>query len=105
MSKQRSRVRHRAAMRWGHTLMELVVAMTAAAVLMGGMGGTIYLASRALHDGDSKAVQQVENRRVMERILDDAKLALLFSERTNTAIEFTVPDRDGDGQPETIRYA
>jgi hypothetical protein len=92
-------------MRWGHTLMEMVVAMTAAAVLMGGMGGTIYLASQALHDGDSKAVQQVQDRQVMEQLLDDVELALIFTERTNTAIEFTVPDRDGDGQPETIRYA
>jgi hypothetical protein len=92
-------------MRWGHTLMELVVAMTSAAVLMAGMGGTLYLASQALNDGDSNAVQQIDDRRVMERILNDAELALLFSERTNTAIAFTVPDRDGDYQPETIRYA
>jgi hypothetical protein len=105
MNRDGSYFRHPTAPRRGHTLIELVVAMTSAAVLTAGMGGTLYLASHALNDGGSNAVQQAKDRQVLERIMDDVELALLFSERTNTAIEFTVPDRDADGQPETIRYA
>ena len=91
--------------RSGHTLIELVVAMTSATALMAGMGGTIYIASRALDDGGSNAVRKVKDTEVLRELMDDVKFAQSFSERTDTAVTFTVPDRDGDSLPETIRYA
>ena len=91
--------------RRAHTLIELVAAMTSATALMAGMGGTIYIASRALDDGGSNAVQKVKDARILGKLTRDVKFALSFSERTDKAITFTVPDRDGDNLSETIRYA
>lgn len=41
----------------------------------------------------------------MTDLLADIQLAQSFSENTTTAVTFTVPDRNGDNNPETIRYA
>ena len=38
-------------------------------------------------------------------LLADLEFALAFSEKTDHALTFTVPDRDGDFISETIRYA
>ena len=38
-------------------------------------------------------------------MLADLQLATGFTERTTKAATFTVPDRDGDSKPETLRYA
>ena len=105
MSNTRTRVGRRIRVRWGHTLIELVIAMTSATVLMAGMGGTIYIASRALDDGGSNAVRKIKDAEVLGQLTRDVEFALSFNERTDTAITFTVPDRDGDNLPETIRYA
>ena len=55
--------------------------------------------------GSSPAAQSALARAAAERIADDVRLALSFTERTATAVTFTVPDRNADAAPETIRYA
>ena len=42
---------------------------------------------------------------LIDEITTDLNLAMSFSERTDTAVTFTVPDRDSNGQSETIRYS
>lgn len=42
---------------------------------------------------------------VQRDLLADLERATGFTERTATSATFTVPDRNGDGRPETLRYA
>ncbi len=51
------------------------------------------------------AGQTMATRDVLDQITRELKAATSVSEQTATAITFTVPDRTGDGIPETIRYA
>lgn len=97
--------RSRSQPRPGYTLIELLVSSALGAVLLGGMGSAVYVASQAMDIDQGASAQRASNARAIDQILRDARHATSFSERTSTAITFTVPDRDGDGQPETIRYA
>ena len=59
----------------------------------------------AVDDRSGSATVASETGRLLDLMTRDLRLALSFSERTPTAVTFTVPDRDGDGDTETIRYA
>lgn len=91
--------------RSGYTLIELLVSSALGAVLLGGMGSAVYVASQAMDIDQGASAQRASNARAIDQILRDVRHARSFTERTSTAMTFTVPDRDGDGQPETIRYA
>lgn len=88
----------------GHTLIELVVSMSAASLLMAGMLGSIFIASQAFEGSD---VQRETNQTadVLSDFMADVRHATSFSERTANSLTFKVPDRDGDLTPETVRYA
>lgn len=91
--------------RSGYTLLELLIASATASILMAGSAGSIYIASQALNLDDGAAVEQANASIGINRVMDDLRHALAFTERTATAVTFTVPDRDGDDRPEKIRYA
>lgn len=91
--------------RRGHTLAEMVMAMASATVLMAGLGGAVVVASRAFRP-ETGATYSRTNAALSEHdLLANLRLATGFTERTDKAATFTVPDRDGDGNPETLRYA
>ena len=85
--------------------MELVVASGLGAVLLGGMASSVYVASLGLDVAQNNSHGKSYAARALDQIVSDVRHALVFSERTTIAIAFTVPDRDSDGNPETIRYA
>lgn len=90
--------------RSGHTLMELVVGVTVSGVLMAGLTSTLYVASRAVNvSGPPRAV--LDGSRAASDVLGELQYAVTFTERSASAVEFTVADRDGDEAAETIRYA
>ena len=91
--------------RSGHTLIELVMAMSAATMLMGGLASTIYISSRALDSGGSAPVQTFRAAETLDDVMADLQYATSITERTANAVTFDVPDRDGDDMPETIRYS
>lgn len=93
------------ALRHGHSLMELVVAMTSASVLLVGLGSAVLLTSRAFRPETTAPHSRTAAALVERDLLTDLHLATDFTERTDKAVEFLVPDRDGDGQPELLRYA
>lgn len=88
----------------GFTLIELLVSIAIMAVLVAGIASAIMLATRAAEGAGQPAVQ-AEAARLIDQMTTDLALTLSFSERTATAVTFTVPDRDDDEAPETIRYA
>ncbi len=90
-------------LRVGMTLVEMVTSMSILCVLVVAMGSAILISTRALEV--SAAAETDDAEKVRLRLIADLQTALSFSEQTATAATFTVPDRDSDGQPETLRYA
>ncbi len=86
-----------------HTLLELVVAVVVCGVLVAGLMSTFYVASRAT-DSSGPARDRQVGCTALKQMLSELQMALSFTERTPTTVEFTVADRNGDLGPETIRY-
>jgi prepilin-type N-terminal cleavage/methylation domain-containing protein len=98
-----TKARH--ALRRGYTLVELAMAVSVAAVLMGGLGTAVILAGRAVPDQEDPTRLTAEAYHVAEQIAGELFCAYVFTERSANAVEFYVHDRDGDLNPEVIRYA
>jgi hypothetical protein len=97
--------RHRSRTRRGYTLVELLMASAASTALIGGLASAMFVASRALDPSQGAAARRTAADRAAAALLSDAQHALRLTERTATALTFAVPDRTGDNQPETLRYA
>ena len=91
--------------RCGYTLVELIVAMVGASALMVGLSSTIFIALKATDTSNTPTSAMIEGNAALSDLLSDLEFALSFSEQTANAITFTVPDRDGDSNPESVRYA
>jgi hypothetical protein len=91
--------------RSGYTLAELVLSVSTATVLLAGMGSSVYLANQSFRSENSAVAVRSDVAFTEQEMLADLQLATGFTERSNKAVAFTVPDRDGDNQPETLRYA
>ncbi len=65
---------------------------------------TIITRSASASADTAPAGQTFAARDALDQITRELKTATSVSEQTATAITFTVPDRTGDGVPETIRY-
>ena len=86
------------------TLLELVLAIVILSLIVAACGSVGLLAVRTLN-ACGAADPLAEGRAAADEIAADLRMALAITEQTPTAITFTVPDRNGDGSPETIRYA
>lgn len=93
--------------RSGFTLMELTVSLLAGAVLIAGMGSSIFLATRA-NDVNIGPFQERnragETLHELSRELSHA-VSLDDTASNERSIQFRVPDRTGDGIAERLRYA
>ena len=89
----------------GYTLIELIVAAGASTMLMGGLASAIFLSSQTLTPDSTASSDANRSDLVLGQVSADLRHALRFSERSATAATFTVPDRNADGKPETIRYS
>lgn len=88
-----------------YTLIEAMVSLVVVSTIMGATVSTMVVASRAVGGGTTGGLAKIsESNEVAGQIASELSLALSFSERSDTVVAFTVPDRDGDGQPESIRY-
>ncbi len=94
----------RAPKRTGFTLLETVLTMAVTSVLLLAMGSAMLMVSRVLPDTRSPAAASVDGATAVEQIATDLQYAISISARSGSAIEFTVADRNGDSQPEVIRY-
>ncbi len=88
-----------------YTLIEAMVSLVVMSTIMGATVSTMVLASRAVGGGTSGGLAKIaESKDVVEQIASELSLALAFTVRSDTVVAFTVPDRNDDGQPESIRY-
>lgn len=88
----------------GFSLIELVASMAVLAVLMAAVGSTVLLASRAVPGEDAAVVHVTAAARVLEQISAELETAIEVKTVDIADLVFTVADRDGDGQDETVRY-
>ena len=87
----------------GHTLVELVTAMTASAMLLAGLGSVMLIASRVA-DVPTISTERLEAASAVNQFADDVRYATFFVSRSTGALDFVVADRDSDGTAERIRY-
>ncbi len=86
-----------------HTLVEMVVAMVASAVLLAGLGSVMMIA-RQVADTPSAAVHRAVAADVVNQIAEELRYATLVIPQTPQILEFVVADRNSDGTAEKIRY-
>jgi hypothetical protein len=79
--------------------------MSTAALLLAGLTSSLYISTKTLTPDATATSESNRSSLALTRIATDLRLALNFTERTATALTFTVPDRTGDGVVETIRYS
>ena len=91
--------------RCGFTLVELVASTTIGAILLGGMGSAILIASHALPGRNTTTDAILRAADVVEQISNELHGTETVTQRSATMVEIKVPDRNADAAPETIRYA
>ncbi len=90
--------------RRGFTLVEVIMNLVVLAMVMGILSSAVLVASHAVPD-DASPLQSTSNAYpAAERLASELYTAIAVTDHDARMIEFTVRDRDNDGQPETIRY-
>jgi prepilin-type N-terminal cleavage/methylation domain-containing protein len=92
--------------RHGFSLAEMVITLLILAMLLGICASVTRLVTRARStDGASDPLKRtIDARVVMEQIAADIRIATKIISRSDKSITIQVPDRDADGDPETITY-
>jgi type II secretory pathway pseudopilin PulG len=89
--------------RRGHTLIELVFAMAASAVLLAGLGSVMLIARQVAY-APAASSRRLEASQIANQLADEVRAATFFVAHTSHTIEFVVADRNNDGTAERIRY-
>lgn len=87
------------------TLLEVVISSTVMFILLIAVSSAMMIGQRAIGSGAEMADEVQQGHEAVSQILLDLSLATSFTERTDQALTFLVPDRNNDASPETIRYA
>lgn len=97
-----------AASRWtgrgGFTLIELLVSLGVATIVLSALGSVMVLALVAIPEPKDPAEGLLRGAALLDRLDGDLSCAISIVEASATAIEFDVPDRNGDNVAERIRY-
>jgi len=88
----------------GFTLVEVLLSAGVAAIIMVAVVSVMMLAQRGLADGAAVSDSAFKSDRATQMIVQDINLATAITEHTDKAITLQVPDRNGNGTSETIRY-
>lgn len=86
------------------TLVEMLVSLATVAVIAGAIMSTMVVAARALPAAGDRTDRATSARRAIAQLTSEVSLASEVSHLTDTSIEFTHPDVDGDNSPDVIRY-
>jgi prepilin-type N-terminal cleavage/methylation domain-containing protein len=88
----------------GFTLIEAMISIAVISILVAAMGSMMLAVGHALPDPKSPTSAIAEAHDAASLLSAELRCARTCTEMTPTAITFTVPDRNGDGVDETIRY-
>jgi hypothetical protein len=97
--------RRRAGSAVAFTLIELVVSVAILSLILLGVGSAIILVARAAPSASDPATRMIQASGVAHQVAAELHQAMYLTERSARAVRFTIPDRDGDGSPEVVRYA
>ncbi len=89
--------------RRGYTLLELVLAIAIYSLVMGSVSMAITLVAHA-YGNDFQSGSTATNTAALS-LSSDLRFAVSFARRETSTVEFTVPDRDGNGVDEKLAYS
>jgi prepilin-type N-terminal cleavage/methylation domain-containing protein len=89
----------------GFTLVEVVLAIVVLSVLLLGMHSAMLLAWRASPQRDSVNSATTSAAAAIDLLASELALATSITAATDSSVRFVVPDRTGDGAPDTIQYS
>ena len=98
------RPQHSGGANLGFTLLEMVVAMLAASMLLVGLSSALYLTIQATEPDIGGHQSKLTADMALAELTGELRFAKTFLTRDAHAVEFTVADRDGDTNDETIRW-
>ena len=87
------------------TLLELVLSLVVTTILLGALTSAMILAAQAIPDAGKPLESTIATGEIANQMSGELYYALSFTERSVGAATFTVADRNGDAEAETIRYA
>lgn len=88
------------------TLIELTMSLAVVSIIVLALGSLVFVAAKGMaNDSSNVGSDATTARSAASLVMDDLKMATAVTEQTANAVTMTVPDRDGDGSPETIRYS
>lgn len=85
-------------------MLELVISVPTATLILAGMFTCLALVGQSTRHKSETGDARFWGALVTVRMVDDLSQALSIAERNATAIEVTVPDRNGDGLDDKVRY-
>lgn len=88
----------------GFTLVEMIASLAVASLLFVAIGSAVMLAAQATPEDDDLTANLMQVDRVVQDIADEMQQALYVFQRGLRTVTFVVPDRNGDGEAEVIRY-
>jgi hypothetical protein len=86
------------------TMLELVVSIPTATVLIGVMAMCVTVMMRSRSQDDMLFDRTYNLSKALNQMASDMKLATSHVSSSASHLEFVVPDRNGDGLPEQMRY-
>ena len=89
----------------GFTLTEVIMAVTILSLIWLGMQSAMLIAARATPGRNGINNSTLRAGMAMDQINADLSYAISLNSSTANLIDFNVPDRNGDGLAETIRYS
>ena len=92
-------------LRRAFTLVEMLMSLLIISVIMLGLQSAILIAGRAAPGANNGRLYCVGAGQGADQFQADLATATAFNTMTATSVNFTVPDRNGDGNPETIQYS
>ncbi len=89
----------------GFTLIEMVISVAIISILMTAIASAILLTSKAIPSQDSPGDAALKATKALARLNEELQSVRFFTEATSTAMTIIVPDQNGDGDAEQIRYS
>lgn len=87
------------------TLLEVMLSTVITGIIMLAMVGAMRVCGIGLAEAAVVSNTASQTDRAIQMITQDLAVATSITESTATAVTMVVPSRDGDAQPETIRYS